>query len=72
MEIKIKEVGIAKKGDRIEEVVIGLAPAFKKYQHKTITDVPHDMVLMELIAGIEEEGLIARVVRVNRTSDVCF
>ena len=66
MEIKIKEVGIAKKGDRIEEVVIGLAPAFKKYQHKTITDIPHDVVLMELIAGIEEEGLI------NRTSDVCF
>lgn len=72
MEIKIKGVGIAKKGDKIEEVVIGLAPAFKKTQNKTIIDVPHDIVLMELIAGIEEEGLIARVVRINRTSDVCF
>lgn len=33
MEIKIKEVGIAK-GDRIEEVVIGLAPAFKNINIK--------------------------------------
>lgn len=72
MEVKIKEVGIAKKGDRIEEVVIGLAPAFKKYQHKTIIDISHDIVLMELIAGIEEEGLTARLVRINRTSDVSF
>ena len=72
MYIEIKEAGIAKKGARVEEVVIGLAPAFKKYQNKTITDVPHDEVLMELIAGIEEEGLKARIVRINRTSDVCF
>ncbi len=72
MEIILKENGEAKKGIKLEEVVIGIAPAFKKFQHKTIVDVPHDEVLMELIAGIEEEGLIARIVRVNRTSDVCF
>jgi len=70
--VKIEEIGEAKKGSRSEEVVIGLAPAFKKFQHKTITDVPHDEVLTELIAGIEEEGLKARIVRVTRTSDVSF
>jgi len=70
--VKIEEIGEAKVGIRAEEVVIGLAPAFKKGQHKTIVDVSHDVVLTELIAGIEEEGLVARIVRNIRTSDVCF
>ena len=72
MEVKVVESGVAEKGIRIEEVVIGVAPAFKKFQNKTITGIPHDEVLMELIAGIEEEGLTARLVRITRTSDVCF
>ncbi len=70
--LKIQEVGVAKKGTRSDEVVIGVAPAFEKYQNKTITNLSHDDVLREIIAGIEEEGLKARVVRVNKTSDVAF
>ena len=70
--LKMEEIGTAKKGTRSDEVVIGIAPAFAKYQTKTITGLPHDKVLKELIAGIEEEGLKARVVRVNKTSDVAF
>lgn len=64
--------GEARPGTRADEVVIALAPAFAKYQNKTITNVPHSDVLREMIAGIEEEGLRARVVRVLRTSDVAF
>ena len=34
--------------------------------------MPHGAILKELIAGVEEEGLHARVVRILRTSDVSF
>lgn len=66
------EKGEARIGTRADEVVIALAPAFGKYQNKTIVNVPHSDVLREMIAGIEEEGIKARVVRVLRTSDVAF
>ncbi|EIW18991.1 MULTISPECIES: propanediol/glycerol family dehydratase medium subunit [Pelosinus] len=66
------EKGEARPGTRADEVVIALAPAFGKYQNKTIVNIPHSDVLREMIAGIEEEGLIARVIRVLRTSDVAF
>jgi len=71
-ELAIKEVGEAKVGTKADEVVIGVAPAFLKTQFKTIVGIPHTEVLRELIAGIEEEGLTARVIRVLRTSDVSF
>ncbi|MDO5713145.1 MAG: propanediol/glycerol family dehydratase medium subunit [Tissierellia bacterium] len=64
--------GLAKKGIDTDEVVIGVAPAFGKYQHKTIIQTPHDQVLREIMAGIEEEGLKSRVIRVNNSSDVAF
>ena len=71
-DLTIEEVGEAKVGTRSDEVVIGIAPAFEKFQHKTLVDVKHTDILRELIAGIEEEGLHARVVRILRTSDVSF
>lgn len=65
-------INLAKKGTRKDEVVIGLAPAFGETQNKTIIHLPHDKVLREIIAGIEEEGLKTRVIRVKKTSDVAF
>ena len=66
------EKGEAKAETWSDEVIIALAPAFGKYQDKTIVDVPHSDVLREIISGIEEEGLKARVIRVLRSSDVAF
>ncbi|MDF2875977.1 MAG: dehydratase medium subunit [Sporomusa sp.] len=66
------EKGEARTGSRSDEVIIALAPAFGKYQNKTIVNIPHSDVLREMIAGVEEEGVHARVVRVLRTSDVAF
>ncbi|HML34523.1 MULTISPECIES: propanediol/glycerol family dehydratase medium subunit [Sporomusa] len=66
------EQGEARPGTRTDEVIIALAPAFGKYQNKTIVNIPHSDVLREMIAGIEEEGVKARVIRVLRTSDVAF
>lgn len=68
----LTEVGEAEPGRQKDEVVIAVAPAFGKYQKKNIVGVPHKQILREVIAGIEEEGLKARVVRVFRSSDVAF
>jgi len=70
--MSLTDVGTAKQGTNPKEVVIGIAPAFGKNMHYTIKRIPHAIVLREIIAGIEEEGCVARVVRVERTSDVGF
>jgi glycerol dehydratase medium subunit len=70
--LTITEGETAKIDARADEVVIGIGPAFDKYQHKTLIDMSHKEILNELIAGVEEEGLHARVVRILRTSDVSF
>jgi propanediol dehydratase medium subunit len=38
----------------------------------SIVEIPHRDIIRELQAGIEEEGLKSRVVKVYRTSDVAF
>lgn len=70
--LSLTEGGDAVKGVAADEVVIGLAPAFAYKQHKTMIDLPHDKVLREIIAGIEEEGMKWRIIKVYRTSDVSF
>lgn len=70
--LTVTETGEATRGVAADEVVIGLAPAFGTRQTKTIIDLPHDQVLREMIAGIEEEGLKWRVIKVYHTSDVSF
>jgi propanediol dehydratase medium subunit len=68
----LHEKGEAAPGKDAKEVVIGLGPAFGKNQRVTIVDLPHEKVLREVMAGIEEEGMHARLIRVLRTSDVGF
>ncbi|MBF4695932.1 propanediol/glycerol family dehydratase medium subunit [Fusibacter ferrireducens] len=70
--LSLTPIGEAEVGKRKDEVVIGIAPAFGIHQTKTICKIPHADVLRELMAGIEEEGLKARVIRVLKTSDVSF
>lgn len=70
--MKLEEVGNAEAGKRSDEVVVAVGPAFGKYQTETIVGIPHDDVIREVLAGIEEEGITPRVVKVLRTSDVSF
>lgn len=65
-------IGPAKPGTSRDEVVIAVAPAFATVQHTNILGVPHKDILRQIIAGIEEEGLKARVIKVYRSSDVAF
>ena len=68
--LELVEIGEAKKGVKSDEVIIALAPAFGKFQTETITHIPHEDVLKEIMAGIEEEGVTPRGIRGLRTSDV--
>ena len=52
--------------------MIGVGAAFQKEITKTIGGIPLDDVLRNVKAGIEEEGMIPRVVKILDTSDVCF
>ncbi len=70
--LSISEVGPAERGTNPREVVIALAPGFGGRMNKTIIGVPHDDVIRELCAGIEEQGLSYRFIRVFRTADVGF
>ena len=62
----------ARKGTDPKEVVIGVGAAFQKEITKTINGIPLDSVLRNVKAGIEEEGMNPRVVKILDTSDVCF
>lgn len=66
------EIGKAKPSHNVKEVGIAIGPAFGISIHNTINGIPHKEVLKEVMAGIEEEGMIPRVIRVTRTSDVGF
>jgi propanediol dehydratase medium subunit len=70
--LQFAEMGKAEPGTTRHEVVIGVSPSFGTAMTKTIVDIPHREVLREVMAGIEEEGLKSRLVRVNRTADVGF
>jgi len=68
----LTELDAAEVGSSSDEVVIGIAPAFGEKLTKTIVDLDHVVVLRELMAGIEEEGLKSRVVKMYQTADVGF
>jgi hypothetical protein len=53
-------------------VVIGVSPAFGDFFSRTIVDVPHAEVLRELLAGVEEQGVHARVIRIRGSSDLAM
>jgi propanediol dehydratase medium subunit len=68
----ITETGTAARGTNPREIVIGLAAAEGSRQTQTIIGLPHDQVVKEICAGIEEEGLSYRFIRLFRTADVGF
>ena len=70
--LKLPEIGDAGLGTDKNEVVIGISPTFGTIITSTIIDIPHKDVLKQIMAGIEEEGLKPRLVRVNKTADVAF
>ena len=70
--MNITEVGDADKGTNPNAVVLGLAPAFGASQTTNIVGIPHADIIKEVMAGLEEEGVACRIIKVYRTSDVSF
>jgi len=70
--MSLREVGPAEEGRDNDEVVIGIGPAFGNRLSKTMTRMDHGDILREVMAGIEEEGIKARVVKNYITADVGF
>jgi propanediol dehydratase large subunit len=68
----LRELGAAERGSAVDEVVVAVGPAFGGALRETIGGIPHDEVLRQVCAGIEEEGVSYRVIRIGRTSDVAF
>lgn len=70
--LKITEKEKATKGTNPKEVVLAVTPGFGVHFQGTIIDVPHGEVIRQIMAGVEEEGLTCRVIRVYHTADVAF
>ena len=66
----LEAMGPAAQGSDPREVVIGLSPGVGRTVWRTLSGMPVIEVLRELLAGLEEEGATARVVRVNATIDL--
>jgi len=68
----LRELGASVRGGAADEVVVAVGPAFGGTLRETIGGIPHEEVLRQVCAGIEEEGVHYRVIRIGRTSDVAF
>jgi len=68
--LRFTEVGPATRGSRPDEVVIAVSPGFGDLFTKTIVDIPLAEVIRQVLAGIEEQEVSARVIRVRNTSDL--
>jgi propanediol dehydratase large subunit len=68
----IVERGPATAGERANEVVVAVGPAFGESLRETIAGLRHEEVLAALAAGIREVGAEPRLVRVRGSSDVAF
>jgi glycerol dehydratase medium subunit/propanediol dehydratase medium subunit len=66
------QLGPVKASEDVKEVGVAIGPAYGLHIHHTINGLDHMVVLKEILAGIEEEGMIPRVIRGTRTSDVAF
>ena len=72
MSLNIKELDKAQVGTDATEVIIALSPAFGTKITKTIIDIPLETVLKEICAGIEEEGMKYRFIKVYNSTDLAI
>lgn len=70
--ITVTDLGPAGQGIDADEVVIAVSPAFGTRIKKTIVDISLGQVIKELCAGIEEEGLKYRFVKVYHSTDLAI
>ena len=71
-DIQVEELGVAQPGTSADEVVIAVSPAFGTKIKKSIMDIDLDKIIKELCAGIEEEGLKYRFIKVYNSTDLAI
>ena len=68
--LTFEEIGPAQRGTRSDEVVLAISPAFADFFGQTIVDIPHAEVVRQILAGIEEQEVSARCIRVTHSADL--
>jgi propanediol dehydratase large subunit len=68
----LRELGEAAAGERPDEIVIAVGPAFGDGLRATINGLPHAEVLGAIMEGVRAGGAEPRLVRVRRVADVAF
>lgn len=66
----LTEVGVAEEGTKNDEVVIAISAGFNEMKEETLAGERHANVIREMMAGIEEEGVTARIVRFYDSLDL--
>ena len=69
---RLAEIGPASPGDDPRDVVIGVSPAFGRSIFRTLSGLTIYEALDEILAGLEEEGCHARLVRVDQSVDLGY
>jgi hypothetical protein len=62
-ELVLTERGPAEEGTETDEVVIAISAGYNDLKDETLAGVEHAEMIREMLAGLEEEGVTARVVR---------
>jgi propanediol dehydratase large subunit len=70
--IQYRAIGKAEKGSDLDEVVIGISPAFGLKLFRTTAGHRLSDILKVMTTAIEQHGLKARIVRFNHTADTSF
>ena len=70
IEVKLEDIGEAKQGTDPNEVIVGVSPAFADDINVTLSGATDGDALYEILAGIEEEGVNYRIVRVENEIDL--
>jgi propanediol dehydratase large subunit len=68
--LRLSELGPARARVRPDEVVVGLSPAFAEELWAALSGMTVAEVLRQILAGIEEEGVASRLVRIRRSIDL--
>ena len=68
--LSLVQLGPAKGSGDPREVVIGVSPAFARGLWMTTGGLPIGEVLRQILAGIEEQGCISRIIQVHHTIDL--
>lgn len=68
---RLRSLGAAQKGV-CAEVVVAVGPAYGTALTETIGGLAHERVLEEVLSGIADEGLPARLIKVYQSADCAF